>query len=103
MSRYTVTSPAKLEYVGTDGWSVDWYIDVHALIVNPDGNSVGNVSRSVLEPQRGWSYAIQTMPDAPTVEAVVKGEGFATWQEAVLDAASQNLPSVAAVREEGEG
>jgi hypothetical protein len=88
MTIVTITSPARLQYVGDDGWSVDWYIDnVHGLIVNPNGNSVGKVTRSVLEPGRGWSYAIQTQPNAPTVEAVAKGSGYATWQEAVLAAA----------------
>lgn len=88
MSIYTITSPAKLEYVGDDGWSVDWYIDGHGLIVNPNGNSVGKVVRdaNIHQPDRGWSYAVQTQPNAPTVEAVAKGSGFATWQEAVLAA-----------------
>lgn len=87
MSTFTVTSPAKLEYVGDGGWSVNWYIDGHGLIVTPNSTSVGKVTRSVLEPDRGWSYAVQTRPNDPSQETVATGSGFATWQEAVLTAA----------------
>lgn len=84
MATYTVTSRAKLIYVGDAGWSIHWVAkNATALLCNPEGNSVGNLQNSTAS-GKGWKYGLQLT----TTEAVF-GEGFGTWQEAALAAAER--------------